>query len=134
MDSRKWNRLELRANRAFGLKVTPAYLAPDYDLVLNEPPVSSEEGHLELCRLVSRQSSRGTPYYSVRWDLAQNAVDVDRVLPGRYNKKIHDKNFQGHHSALISPGLYRIFVPNVFDGSVKLGIELILGLADSIQT
>jgi len=132
MDKKKRSKLPFVTNGAFGVEITTLYLDPRY-----APPVTSTEvkttasGDLRLCSIFPQQEHNDLPSFSARWDHSANTVDIDLIRKGRC-----EKEFRGHHTVVVSPGIYdcdiHITEGHIFTGSIRLGTELALRLADSL--
>jgi hypothetical protein len=129
MDPKKRSELQLVTNGAFGVEITTGHIDPRYALIASTDPEATPSGDLRLFRIDPRPEHSNLPSFSARWDHNHNTVDIDLIRNGLY-----EKDFQGHHTVLASPGVYDcdVDVPegHIFTGSVRLGTEFGLRLAD----
>jgi hypothetical protein len=132
MDKKKRSELLFVTDGAFGVEITTRYLDLRYAVLVTSTEVkATASGDLRLCSISPQPEHNDLPSFSARWDHSGNTVDIDLIRKGRC-----EKEFQGHHTVVASPGIYDcdIHVPegHIFTGSIRLGTELALRLADSL--
>lgn len=134
MKKEQWATLTVRTNRGFNIVVITKHIDPRYELVCNDTSIATDTGELRLFRIQPQPPTLALPSFSGRWDHASNTVDVDLIRNGRIQK---NAAFQGHHTVRDGQGVFHVDIHlplegNVFTGTIELGTELGLRLADSM--
>lgn len=120
--------------------LTPVFVSENYE----QPAVSvaartSDTGHLELFKIEPKRVD--LPWFSVRWDLPDDTVDVDLRGDPEETRKFAEgwAGYKGHKTARVSesPRTHAIDIETpptgpVFRGTISLNIDLGLLLKDAM--
>jgi len=131
MDPKKRSELQLVTNGAFGVNALTDHIDANYKLKVYTEQKSTPSGDLRLFEIEPELADVGSPAFSARWDHTANTLDFDLI-----RHRSRHQNFQGHHTTMVSPGVYEIDIHvggnHIFKGSVTLRTELGLRVGDSL--
>jgi hypothetical protein len=140
MDRARWANKEFKALGAHNIVLTTDCVSDDY----KHPAVSvavrtSDTGHLEMLKIEPKRAD--LPLFSVRWDLPDDAVDVDLCGDPEEARKFAEgrDGYYGHKTDRVSesPRTHAINIETpltgpVFRGTISLNIDLALLLRDAM--
>jgi hypothetical protein len=138
MNKDKYARIEIRPHTAEDVRVITDYLHPSYRAVHEKTSTAGDSGLLQLFRLDPTDDS--FPGFSARWDIRQNAVDIDLHGNDRAASlfKAEKDGYKGHHSTALANGVYllEITIPGavIFRGKLQMTGTGIVYLKDDASS
>jgi hypothetical protein len=138
VEKTKWTKQTVKALGGHNIIVECEVLNRQYC----EPRISfvvraTDTGHLELVKISARNPS--LPSFSIRWDQADNSIDVDLLGDANEARKfaMQKGGYRGHKTVLTSktPRIYAVNINTpstacVFRGTITLNIDLGVTLED----
>ena len=144
---RDWKKkIQMRPDRVENVRLVEEHLHPAYDLEWDKATDAGETGLLTLFVLKSRDPQ--LPSFRGRWDIRQDAVDVDlldRAEKDGKTFKAGKKGYRGHHSTKMTdrsyqidiaiPGhdIFRAVLGFVGSGTTELHDEINVIVSDSLR-
>jgi hypothetical protein len=137
MEKDKYAKVKIRPHRAERIDLLQEFLDPSYVLECEQSATAGDTGLLLLFGL--RSIDETLPNFDARWDLKEDAVDVDLVPLSSTSRlfKTGSQGYRGHHSKNLGHYRYQIdiAIPNrdVFRGVLELDANGILYLRDEAR-
>jgi hypothetical protein len=138
----EWEKKQIKALGGHNIQITTEFVSPDYNAPTLKALVrSSTTGHTELFRIEPKRSD--FPTFSIRWDQADDSVDVDLLNDQEERTKFANRTegYRGHKTDRVgeNPRTQAINIETprtgpVFKGVVSLNIDLGLSVSDSLHS
>jgi len=141
MNRDKYSPTHLRPKSAGNIVIVTKYIDPSYRLIYSAKSEATDTGLVNLFSLSSDDDS--FPNFAGRWDMKENAVDVDLIAIGKRLDKqafIAERDgYRGHHSVRDegSPNTFRLHIEipdkTVFCGLLEMDGTGAIYLRDTIE-
>ena len=137
MEKDRYKRIELRPHEAGHIELEEEMIHPSYELEYDSSAKAGPTGLLRLFRLKSRNAA--LPNFDGRWDIRQNAVDIDLLGPKEISRSFKSQaaGYRGHHSKALGDNHYYIDIAipgvEVFRGTLELEATGIVYLLDEFK-